>query len=124
MTFTRDDYELAALAAGAAVEFVELSDGSFLCFKAGGSPCVDEWNPPESKADAFDLMVKLGLMVYVMREAGFTGIRFPGQYIGGKYDVVEVFGARGDADVATRHAIFRAAIEIGRDMKAKEGVKR
>lgn len=73
---------------------------------AGWTP----WNPLESDGDALRLAVALGLLVYVMRDAGFTGIRLPGEHIGGKYDEVEMHGT--DPCAATRRAIVRAAAAI------------
>lgn len=73
------------------------------------------WNPLTDDADALRLAVRLGLLVYVMRDAGFTGIRLPSEHIGGKYDEVEIHVA--DPYAATRRAIVRAAAEIGRSMQ-------
>jgi len=65
------------------------------------------WNSLTDDGDAQRLAVKLGLLVYVMLDAGFTGIRLPGEHIGGKYDVVQTHD--GDPYAATRRAITRAA---------------
>lgn len=73
------------------------------------------WNPLTNDGDALRLAVKLGLMVYVMVDAGFTGIRLPGEHIGGKYDEVELH--LGLPEIATRRAIVRAAAEIGKQIE-------
>lgn len=72
------------------------------------------WNPLEDDGDAFRLAVKLGLVVCVMAEVGFTGIYLPAEHIGGKYDLIEHHN--GDPYAATRRAIVLAAVEIGRTM--------
>jgi hypothetical protein len=73
-----------------------------------------EWRPLEDDGDALRLAVKLGLLVYVMLDAGFTAIRLPGEHIGGKYDEVQTHN--GDPYAATRRAIVRAAAAIGEAM--------
>lgn len=70
-----------------------------------------DWNPLADDGDALRLAVKLGLLVYIMQDAGFTSIRLPVEHIGGKYDVVEMHGAGPYA--ATRRAIVCAAAKIG-----------
>lgn len=112
----RELLELAAKAAGINLDLTLRPDGNPLgCSERGLA--IDTvpgwWNPLTNSGDALDLAVKLGLLVYVMRDAGFTGIRLPGEHIGGKYDEVEVYHGA-DPYAATRRAITRAAAEIGR----------
>lgn len=76
-------------------------------------PCV--WDPLTSDGDALRLAVDLGLVVCIMRSAGFTGIYLPACSIGGKHDVVQLHGD--DLFTATRRAIVRAAAAIGEAMQ-------
>ena len=75
------------------------------------------WNPLYDDGDALRLAVRMGLLVYVMADAGFTAIRLPDEHIGGKYDEVEMHGA--DPYAATRRAIVRAAAAIGQSLAVK-----
>ena len=98
--------EAAARAAGIALEWNDHEvPGYYGSWR--GLPQWEEWNPLTDDGDALRLAVKLGLLVYVMLEAGFTAIRLPGEHIGGKYDQVEMHGS--DPYAATRRAIVRAA---------------
>jgi hypothetical protein len=76
-----------------------------------------DWNPLTDDGDALRLSVKLGLLVYVMPDAGFTAIRLPGEHIGGKYDEVQTHDA--DPYAATRLAIVRAAASIGQSLETQ-----
>ena len=71
------------------------------------------WNPLTDDGDALRLMIRLGLVVCVLNEIGFTGVRLPGENPGGKYDETQQHGR--DPYAATRRAIVRAAAEIGRN---------
>lgn len=114
-TFTREDYEMAAKAAG----FRLIMDAP-----NGGRPIVTDevksfgWNPPEDDGDALRLAVKLGLdpglcfQIVIDGEIARTGVRHTDR--GGQYDELESHGSCPYA--ATRCAIFRAAIAIGRAM--------
>ncbi len=95
--FTREDYEHAARAAG--LEVVPHLDRVYQHTRIG----TVEWNPATDDGDAFRLMVKLGT------------------YINGKFTAhqrVQEFVDLGEL-TAVRHAIFRAAIEIGKSMAQK-----
>jgi hypothetical protein len=106
----RELLELAAKAAGLRIKH----------YNAAGTPCITpeapewpfprEWNPLTDDGDALRLAVKIGLVVCVMREPGFTGVYLPAEHIGGKYDEVERHDS--DPNAATRRAIVRAAAAL------------
>lgn len=110
----RELLEMAAKAAGL-VSLVWGVDNPQRQMSGEGQFICATWNPLNDDGDALRLAVKLGLMVYVMVDAGFTGIRLPGEHIGGKYDEVELH--LGLPEIATRRAIVRAAAEIGQSME-------
>ena len=110
-----NDREMLELAAKAAGIVYKTDAGYVWIFEQDLWTC---WNPLTDDGDALRLAVALGLLVYVMRDAGFTGIRLPGEHIGGKYDEVEMHGT--DPYAATRRAIVRAAAEIGRQKRAPD----
>jgi len=101
----RELLELAAKAAG--IEHYGEYNASGGLKTTGGW-----WNPIDGDSAAFQLAVKLGLLVYVLREIGFTAIRLPDENIGGQFDVTEHHGR--DPYAATRRAIVRAAAEVGK----------
>lgn len=113
MQTDRELLELAAKAAGVDLEWDGPPEMWQPMYYKGKT--YHGWNPLTDDADALRLAVRLGLLVYVMRDAGFTGIRLPSEHIGGKYDEVEIHVA--DPYAATRRAIVRAAAEIGRSMQ-------
>jgi hypothetical protein len=93
----RELLELAAKAAG-------LADGSwFDGWNDEGRETGDYWNPLTLSGDAFELALKLGLIV----ECGRAWISRHGPMFG--EDVLP------DPYAATRRAIVRAAAEIGRN---------
>ena len=103
----RELLELAAKAAG----IVKFWDGD--TSRAGAAS--DFWNPLTDDGDALRLAVKLGMRVSVNRDpAGFTAIA----------STQSPFGAKSAAEVAdketlseaTRRAIVRAAVEIGKSL--------
>ena len=106
----RELLEFAAKAIGKKIE--QFFCKRYIIRDVDGQPVY--WNPLTDDGDALRLAVKLGLLVYVMADAGFTAIRLPGEQIGGKYDEVEMHGS--DPYSATRRAIVRAAAEIGKAM--------
>jgi len=102
-TFTREDYEMAAKAAGLRIKWI--GEVAHDCTKLKpDAPAFkgSMWNPPEDDGDALRLAVKLNLL-------GSPELFH--------FRSLERFG-RQDADdiTATRRAIFRAAIAIGRAM--------
>ena len=103
MNNDRELLELAAKAAG-----IESSIG--LLPRDGVSiiqPDGKKWNPITDDGDALRLAVKLDLNVQV------GVVRTPGGFTAIEYSDT---GDRDDCEL-TRRAIFRAAAEIGRDMK-------
>ena len=106
----RELLELAAKAAGITErgEWFDSDDGDY--FVVG----TQIWDPLTDDGDALRLAVELGLVVCVMRNAGFTGLYLPACSIGGKYDEVQHHGT--DASAATCRAIVRAAAAIGEAM--------
>jgi hypothetical protein len=122
MMTDRELLEMAAKAAGYAVEWHEVvvsRKGRFGLIehtkKEGFRLNFQRWEPLTDDGDALRLAAEVGLVVCVMRNAGFTGIYLPSFSIGGKYDEVQNHGS--DHLAATRRALVRAAAEIGRSMK-------
>lgn len=113
----RELLELAAKAAGYDVVWNE----HWKCFQhRNQSPdkfgnVRHPWVPLDDDGDALRLAVDVGLVVCIMRNAGFTGVYLPACSIGGKYDEVQHHGA--NANAATRRAIVLAAASIGRAMQ-------
>ncbi len=119
-TFTREDYEMAAKAAGIELEwfparvwngfidgYEDATDGSGT-FVAGNV----EWNPPEDDGDALRLAVALRLQV----TPGTYNSEEVIAYRSGHAESHERVHFQQDIGAATRRAIFRAAIAIGRAM--------
>jgi len=107
----RDEYELAALAAGVVLgkEIVNV-DGDFVAIKA--KPYINapknltfNWNPKTDPGDSLRLAVSCGLSLNIH---GIT-----------MNDWVEN-DDKADPLAATMLAIFRAAVEIGRAIKNKD----
>jgi len=71
-----------------------------------------EWNPLTNSGDAFELAVKLGLLVDVWLQQKVCIASNQGEEL---VDARVEFGA--DPYAAARRAIVRAAAEIGRNMK-------
>jgi hypothetical protein len=103
-TFTREDFELAAKAAGIKVEFLEPSGR---CFRKGAGA----WNPPDLADDAFELAVTLHLTLRHYMGTTCAQSTVPG----GPSVCVEETDAN-DHFKAARLAVFRAAIAIGETM--------
>ena len=74
-----------------------------------------EWNPRDDDGDALRLAVKLGMAVSVEYQSGSTSVLW-GPPMGA---VREWHGT--DPFIATRRAIVRAAAEMGKRMREKEG---
>ena len=110
----KSDRELLELAAKAAGYDVSSDGEGGLTIPVRRGVCRD-WDPLTDGGDAMRLAVELGLVVCVMRSAGFTGIYLPACSIGGKYDEVQHHG--NNANAATRRAIVSAAATIGENMK-------
>lgn len=112
-TFTREDYEMAAKAAGPDV-FGE--PGCY--FRRLENHCVTAWNPPEDDGDALRLAVKLNLIVgtYDTYASVCHTTILAGESDTPDEEVVWFHSTGGDPYAATRRAIFRAAIAIGKAM--------
>ncbi len=119
ITFTREDYEMAAKAAGLRIKWI--GDVAHDCTKLKpDAPAFKGpmWNPPEDDGDALRLAVKLNLIVGTYDT--YASVCHT-MIIGGESDtpdeeVVWFHSTGGDPYAATRRAIFRAAIAIGRAM--------
>lgn len=105
MSNDRELLELAARAAGYAKEWTE----RWGCSEADSLDLVRYfWNPLSDDADAFRLMVRLGLLVDVMPDR--TEMTWPGSAFYSLPPVRVEHG--GDAAAATRRAIVMAAAEM------------
>lgn len=119
--FTREDFEHAARAAG--IELIRWLGDCFLAVRMndplyGNVQCV--WAPPKDDGDALRLAVALGLNVEVRRKV-VAGCSVPHVevygYVHRRSLAVETAIDNGlSLEVATRHAIFRAAIAVGKAM--------
>lgn len=96
--------EMAAMAVGISLEWDGPECHWVPMFYHGKT--YHEWNPLENDADAFRLMVDLGMLVDVDEELKET------QIVGVVDDVVIVSHGE-DKHAATRRAIVLAAAEIG-----------
>ncbi len=117
--FTREDFEMAARAVGFIDDQASDDDALGLhrnwqgIFYVVGKRGRHKWNPPEDDGDALRLVVKLEMNIG--NGAGRSIEAWAvSDHDGGVYRGVEK--RREDAEFATRHAIFRAAIAIGRAM--------
>lgn len=114
-TFTREDFEMAAKAAGYTIE------GFYPFYGAVCAGLEKFWNPPKDDGDALRLAVALRLSLSFGKSINPST---PGQEVAawkGPIDDPFVISKVGfmhecDAEAATRRAIFRAAIAIGRAM--------
>lgn len=111
-TFTREDFEHAARAAGLVVE-------SF--YPHYGAVCVDLdrfWNPPKEDGDTLRLAVACGMDLsisdgFVMAMTVDSAFRVHG-------DSEEYSDHGGDKLKAVRYAVFKRAIAIGKAMLAPD----
>lgn len=104
MSADRELLELAAKAAG--YKFHE-NDGQLWVYYDGTGFRI--WNPRDDDGDALRLAVKLNICIRTCER--HVTAWFDGGSIG-----VSHFECGGDHYVATRHAILRAAAEVGRAM--------
>jgi hypothetical protein len=101
-TFTREDYELAAKAAGIeTVQWMNPYDGFET--KQG------DWNPPEDDGDAFRLAVAIGIKMRLTDDGSGFVMAVP---LEGDVERVDPL----DPTKHVRYALFRAAITLGRAM--------
>lgn len=107
-TFTREDFEMAAKAAG-----IHRNRWDYEYCRNLGHMVTPSmmWNPPDNDGEALRLAVALGLQLTIGRV----------RILVSKLGIVDIEELPGDDPCAvTRHAIFRAAIAIGRAMPAPE----
>ena len=119
-TFTREDYELAAKAVGFIDDQTSDDEDSLGLRRNGqgifyvvGKRGWHNWNPPEDDGDALRLAVKLDMNIGNGPGHSIEALAVS-EHDGGVYGGVEQ--KREDAEAATRRAIFRAAIAIGKAM--------
>lgn len=122
MSTEREELELAALATG-----IELSWGIYeggyqhastdRCFYRRSNGQRYEWNPLHDNADSFDLQVRLFLHVLLFKQTEAECPAFVEVWEETSLDPAAVEYVTVDANAATRLAIFRCAVEIGRKMK-------
>jgi hypothetical protein len=117
-TFTREDFEMAAKAAGLTVEWD--GDGFVVPQPFKGYTNYEPWNPRDDDGDAMRLASRLNLtmkisdsLVEVIRAGTLAAASYMSTHRTAALAGMPVFS---DKDTATRHAIFRAAIVIGRAM--------
>lgn len=110
----RELLELAAKAADLTVRYV----GDGIPGGSGGSfylePSQLWWNPLEDDGDAMRLAVKLCLMLNVGTEATFANDKVNGETVHWAREQ----HADSDPYAATRRAIVRAAVEVGKSTAA------
>lgn len=118
---TREDFEHAARAAGkhsqAWADPGQINDkGGLVQFIGLGR--VETWNPRDDDGDALRLAVKLDISVFPPKVAdGDFAVASIGDESGQMPDTwIQEKVICGDMLAATRHAIFRAAIAIGKAM--------
>jgi hypothetical protein len=111
--FTREDYEMAAKAAGLIVEWIAPSIGSDKAPYIRVQPNIQiKWSPIEFASDAYRLLATLGCGFMHNKGCGDVFIlddRLPGDCITERYS-----DHGGNVEQAMKVAIFRAAIAIGR----------
>lgn len=112
----RELLELAAKAAGAKwidQNWPEDLPGVMLDFGQGTA----SWNPLTDDGDALRLAVKLNLAIRPLEKCVFVESD-PETLLGqSQYSELEMFANHPDHYAATRRAIVRAAVEIGRNME-------
>ena len=107
-TFTREDFEHAARAAGLRVRTWDGHTGTMCAIDDDRHGQM--WMPPDDDGDALRLAVALGIHVTVMIPRDHMEL--------GRTNAGGMWNLHGDDPcAATRHAIFRAAIEMGRAMQ-------
>lgn len=102
--FTSEDYEMAAKAVGIVLDFTIRGDfPPYYVNERGGH---SSWNPPDDDGETLRLAVKLRMDLslwptWVQVKAGPAYAEEPAEF---------------DRGAATRHAVFRVAIAVGRAM--------
>jgi hypothetical protein len=114
MSATREDYELAAKAAGMKVTFREYGGERFECVRhieQHGLTISTSWNPRQDDGDSRRLQVDCGIDLELYNDCALADIiDIPAQF--------NFFSDhKNDKCEAARHAVFGLAVEIGRGMK-------
>ena len=100
----REMLELAAKAAGIGIWW-DFIDGEDVCTKDGGG----DWNPLDNDGAALQLAIKLGMSIHIIARHTISEVFLKGvDWVNEPHN--------GDPYAATRHAIVRAAAEIGKGM--------
>ena len=122
-TFTREDFEFAAKAAGVRIAWCDVFNMMLRVDKPPGTDGgLEEWNPPECGEDSHRLQVKLGLSIepypiYDQEKHSVVVKQRRRTDLMREVNQTEVVEPYGDNPYrATRHAVFRCAIAIGRAM--------
>ena len=115
-TFTREDYEMAAKAVGFDSFDWLAADNRMNVYTPEGRQ--SSWNPITDDGDSLRLSVKLNLIVgtYDTYASVCHTMILGGESDTPDEEVVWFHSTGGDPYAATRRAIFRAAIAIGRAM--------
>ena len=111
---TREDYELAAKAAGIRhIEYTNDYDGSHglqLCDEHGRH--THSWNPLTDDGDSRRLQIAIGADLYIWTYSAVAQEQIDGSTV---LDYAELYADHNnDKCEAARHAVFWIAVEIGR----------
>jgi hypothetical protein len=119
----RELLELAAKAAGLEYHWVKVDGGSLMQASEPGSRSEESWNPLIDDGDALRLAVKLNLIIgcYGTYTAVCETYDKPVHSADSRGFVCWKHETGGDASAATRHAIVRAAAQIGATQPSKDG---
>ena len=114
MTPTKEQYELAAKAAGLKISFTAWTALPVLCDDEG---FPSEWRPHEDRADAFSLLcaIKGGLWFEEQRNAWYACFE-PLKGPPFEVTIVALSTDKADIEAAACEAIFLCAVEVGRGM--------
>lgn len=112
--------ELAAKAAGIEWQHYDMGRGLRLADIPGTMVIPYYWNPLKNDGDAFGLAVKCNLVVIIDGNHGMETEVWP---YGDPDAIVREDHAHEGAAAATRRAIFRAAIEMGKRIKQPPEVR-
>lgn len=120
-TFTREDFEHAARAAGWHVEF-KPNGIPYLPNGEDGGYGFERWNPPDIDGDALRLLSAINLsLAFIPDPDGFGAVMIGDPFVDEEMPrTYERYGSHSEKPAAVRRAIFRAAIAIGNAMLAPE----
>jgi hypothetical protein len=118
-TFTCEDFEMAAKAAGLDISEGVPTNHGILWFTRDGSRLARVFNPRDDDGDALRLAGSIGLRIDIIRDSALRGEASEIVVSGYVYRRVLssiLCKSRKHQEEAVRTAIFRAAIAIGRAM--------